>query len=289
MGSDPDISDELFPDEGDSTTTVAYNWGGGLKIARNEHVGLRGDVRYINGSDLAPDHWADLRRPDVPPISADRQKRESVDRRRYDGKRPLDPNAVSRIRAITHDERSDTEMSKSNVNPNHYKVAGRERQGEDIPQARNKRKHAESLARRRTKVGEGRPPSAREGGAASTPGRAPARMAKAAARKARATPLQTPPGQKRGHNLVPGRSAPHARFPKAARRAAVGPTGAAPKVNAKQATKRASVNLQGADKRGKRSTAQKRAPLRHEFDPMPSTNAIGPFRKRSPRSLPMRK
>lgn len=83
-------------------------------------------------------------------------------------------------------------MSKSNVNPNHYKVAGRERQGEDIPQARNKRKHAESLVRRRTKVGEGPPPSAREGGAAS-PGRARARTAKTAARKARATPLQTPP------------------------------------------------------------------------------------------------
>jgi hypothetical protein len=36
-------------------------------------------------------------------------------------------------------------MSKSNVNPNHYKVAGRERQGEDIAQARHKQKHAEGL------------------------------------------------------------------------------------------------------------------------------------------------
>jgi hypothetical protein len=41
-------------------------------------------------------------------------------------------------------------MTKSNVNPNHYKVAGRERQGEDIPQARNKQKHAESLVAART-------------------------------------------------------------------------------------------------------------------------------------------
>ena len=56
MGSDPDIGDELFPED-DSTTTFAYNWGGGLKSALNEHVGLRGDLRYINGSDLAPDHW----------------------------------------------------------------------------------------------------------------------------------------------------------------------------------------------------------------------------------------
>jgi len=36
-------------------------------------------------------------------------------------------------------------MGKSNVNPNHYKVAGRERQGEDILQTRHKQKHARSL------------------------------------------------------------------------------------------------------------------------------------------------
>lgn len=37
-------------------------------------------------------------------------------------------------------------MSKVNVNPNHYKVAGRERQGEDILQAQHRQKHAQSLA-----------------------------------------------------------------------------------------------------------------------------------------------
>jgi hypothetical protein len=31
-------------------------------------------------------------------------------------------------------------MSKHNVNPDHYKVAGRDRQGEDIHQARHKAK-----------------------------------------------------------------------------------------------------------------------------------------------------
>ena len=41
-------------------------------------------------------------------------------------------------------------MSKSNVNPNHYKVSGRERQGEDILQARHKQKHAQSLVRGRS-------------------------------------------------------------------------------------------------------------------------------------------
>lgn len=44
-------------------------------------------------------------------------------------------------------------MSKSNVNPNHYKVAGRERQGEDIAQIRYKQQLAENLARRRSEPG----------------------------------------------------------------------------------------------------------------------------------------
>jgi hypothetical protein len=41
-------------------------------------------------------------------------------------------------------------MSKSNVNPGQYKLAGRERQGEDIAQVRNKQKRAESLVRMRS-------------------------------------------------------------------------------------------------------------------------------------------
>ena len=41
-------------------------------------------------------------------------------------------------------------MSKSNVNPNHYKVAGRERQGEDILHGRHKQKHTKSLVRGRS-------------------------------------------------------------------------------------------------------------------------------------------
>jgi len=43
-------------------------------------------------------------------------------------------------------------MSKHNVNPNHYKVAGRERQGEDILQARNKQELAQSLVRERFEI-----------------------------------------------------------------------------------------------------------------------------------------
>jgi hypothetical protein len=135
-------------------------------------------------------------------------------------------------------------MSKNNVNPNHYKVAGRERQGEDIAQTRNKQKHAESLVRRRAEVGAGSQPLALRRGAAS-PGVAPARAAKTAVRKARATPLQTPPGQKRGHNLVP----------------------------------RSTVNPQGADKRGKGSTAQKRTFSRDDVGRLPTT---GPRTHRHP-------
>lgn len=152
-------------------------------------------------------------------------------------------------------------MSKSNVNPNHYKVAGRERQGEDIAQARNKQKHAENVARRRTEIGAAfRNRRPRPG--AGSPDAAPTRAAKTAIRKARATPLQAPPERKRGHNLVPGGSGPHARLPRAPRVPVRQPAGAAPQLPAKQATKKASVKLQASDKRNKRSAVQKRATSR---------------------------
>ncbi len=183
-------------------------------------------------------------------------------------------------------------MSKSNVNPNHYKVAGRERQGEDIAQARNKQRLAENVARQRTKMGARSQKPATQ--PAASPDAVPTRAAKTATRNVRATPLQTPPGRKRGPNLVPGLAGPHARYPKAAPRAALRSTGAAPELTAKQATKRTIVNLQqGADKRGIRSTAQKRAAVapRHEFDPIPPTKAVaGAFGKEpSPRRRATRK
>jgi hypothetical protein len=55
-------------------------------------------------------------------------------------------------------------MSKSNVNPNHYKVAGRERQGEDILQLRNKQRLSESLARERFEPRLPNPPYTGPGG-----------------------------------------------------------------------------------------------------------------------------
>jgi opacity protein-like surface antigen len=35
----------------------AWNWGGGVKTALSERVGLRADLRYINADELTPDHW----------------------------------------------------------------------------------------------------------------------------------------------------------------------------------------------------------------------------------------
>lgn len=44
--------------------------------------------------------------------------------------------------------------SKNNVNPDHYKVAGRDRQGEDIVQSVQKQQFAESEARRKRSQGD---------------------------------------------------------------------------------------------------------------------------------------
>ena len=51
-------------------------------------------------------------------------------------------------------------MSKSNVHPDHYKVAGRDRQGEDILQARHKQKRAQMLAQERFEPRLTTPPTA---------------------------------------------------------------------------------------------------------------------------------
>jgi hypothetical protein len=181
-------------------------------------------------------------------------------------------------------------MSKNNVNPNHYKVAGRARQGEDIAQARNRQRYAEALVRERTEDGaRSRKPAPDDGNALPDAGRS--RSATTAARHTRATLLQTPPGHERGHNWVPGSSVPHRRSSKAARSASLRPAGVAPQRKGRQAATRASANVHGADKRGKRSTTQKRASSHHEFDLMPAANPVpGAFGKRpSPRPLPMRK
>jgi hypothetical protein len=56
-------------------------------------------------------------------------------------------------------------MPKSNVNPDHYKVAGRERPGEDIPQAQQKEALAKSRARARNASRTRVPPASEDAGA----------------------------------------------------------------------------------------------------------------------------
>jgi opacity protein-like surface antigen len=41
----------------DTTTQFAWNWGGGIKSALSDRYGVRADLRYITGDDLAPSHW----------------------------------------------------------------------------------------------------------------------------------------------------------------------------------------------------------------------------------------
>jgi len=143
-------------------------------------------------------------------------------------------------------------MSKNNVNPNHYKVAGRGRQGEDIVQSLHTQKHAQNLADQRTGGGAkvGAPTPQDDTASQDSQDAAPARSAKASAGKPDATPQLT----------------------------------------ATQAAKRARVNLQGGDKRGKQSTARKRASSRHEFEPMPATKAVAGAsgKEPSPRRHPTR-
>ena len=118
---------------------------------------------------------------------------------------PLTACRASRLARGTHQGRTEPAptMSKSNVNPNHYKAAGRERQGEDIAQARNKQKHAKSVVRQRTEFGaRSRTLAAQE---TASPSVAPTRPTKTGPQKARVTAVQTSPRQKHGRNLVPGK------------------------------------------------------------------------------------
>ena len=56
LGADTDAeSTGLISD--DTATEFAWNWGGGVKSALSDRFGLRADLRYINGEELAPDHW----------------------------------------------------------------------------------------------------------------------------------------------------------------------------------------------------------------------------------------
>ena len=50
-------ADEVSNIEDDTSTNFGWNWGGGIKAAVSPRFGVRADLRYFAGDDLAPDHW----------------------------------------------------------------------------------------------------------------------------------------------------------------------------------------------------------------------------------------
>jgi opacity protein-like surface antigen len=56
LSADADAED-LGLLEDDTSTQFAWNWGGGVKSALTDRFGLRADLRFFNGDELAPDHW----------------------------------------------------------------------------------------------------------------------------------------------------------------------------------------------------------------------------------------
>jgi opacity protein-like surface antigen len=56
LGANADVEDTGIIDD-DTSTEFAWNWGGGVKTAMSDRIGLRADLRFFNGDELAPDHW----------------------------------------------------------------------------------------------------------------------------------------------------------------------------------------------------------------------------------------
>ncbi|MGH9346353.1 MAG: outer membrane protein [Vicinamibacterales bacterium] len=56
MSVDTNFEDLGIVDD-DTQTKLVWNWGGGVKTAVSDAIGLRADLRYFNGDELVPDHW----------------------------------------------------------------------------------------------------------------------------------------------------------------------------------------------------------------------------------------
>jgi opacity protein-like surface antigen len=56
MSANADAED-LGLTEDDTSTEFAWNWGAGIKSALSDRFGVRADLRFFNGDELAPDHW----------------------------------------------------------------------------------------------------------------------------------------------------------------------------------------------------------------------------------------
>ena len=58
VGSNPDLDlSGILGDEDSSTTSFAWNYGTGIKAAFSDRIGIRGDLRYFNAREVAPDHF----------------------------------------------------------------------------------------------------------------------------------------------------------------------------------------------------------------------------------------
>lgn len=56
--SNPDVDDPDFPEaDEESTTEVAWNFGGGVKYPLTDRIVARADLRRFQVTDEAPDHW----------------------------------------------------------------------------------------------------------------------------------------------------------------------------------------------------------------------------------------
>jgi hypothetical protein len=169
-------------------------------------------------------------------------------------------------------------MSKSNVNPNHYKVAGRERQGEDILQQRHKQKLAESLARERFEPRLPNPAYTRPGrdefGPEAPAGPFPESSAKAGPFP-ESSAKQVPPT-----NLT-ARKKPAAARSKAKAAADAAKPGAKKRAPA-PTTRRAPIKAQASAKAEKRATAQKRASSRNDGESRPAARATAGAQRKKP-------
>ena len=152
------------------------------------------------------------------------------------------------------------------MNPNHYKVAGRERQGEDILQQRHKQKLAETLARERF---EPRP-------AYTEP------IREVFVPEASAGPSPEPSAKQ-----VPPKNQTARKKPAAARSKVKVAARHAAKPGAKKrppapTTRRALTKAQASAKTGKRSTAQKWASSRNDVESRPAARGRAGAQRKKP-------
>ena len=147
-------------------------------------------------------------------------------------------------------------MSKHNVNPAHYKVAGRERQGEDILQGRNKQKFAQSVVRERFEMRQAAP----AGTSPADPSTFPSAPSVATARQESGSSDETPlePG---GEAASSRRAAAPARRPTATARSRQGASTAKKRSGSATKTRRANTKTRSrtAAKKLSRATARKPA------------------------------